>query len=191
MTTNLTENTFIKYDILPEELKMNDKTFDIIWALKPQEEQQVKIFGKLIDIPRKNQAYGISYNFAGITVSCKPIPNILQPYLDFVNKSENEMGYNMILVNWYDNGDNYIGYHSDDVRQLVPNSSIYNMSFGAIRTFKLQSKCKEKNTYSYELENNSYLVMGGFCQSEFKHCIIKTKKIVGKRISLTFRKMIL
>lgn len=55
------------------------------------------------------------------------IPDVLKPYLDFCNENndDSKCEYNGILVNYYDGPEHYIGYHSDDEKELVKNSDIY------------------------------------------------------------------
>lgn len=98
-------------------------------------------------------------------------------------------GYNSVLINWYEDGGEYIGYHSDKTDQLVPNSNIYGISFGSERIMRFKNKV-DATTIDFKLENNSIINMMGGCQSVFQHSIIQTKKVCGKRISLTFRKII-
>ena len=49
---------------------------------------------------------------------------------------------NELLVNWYRDGSDYIGPHSDDERELVKGAGIYCISYGATRDFVL---CKKKD----------------------------------------------
>ena len=115
--------------------------FQALWDIHPEAQGQVMIpqgeaasrmYGRLITTPRWQQTYGRGsrrgkplrgYHFTGMTHPALPLPEILQPYLDWVNG----LGYgtfNEVLVNWYANGHHYIGSHSDDERQLVPDSPI-------------------------------------------------------------------
>ena len=66
----------------------------------------------------------------------------------------------MMLINWYRNGNDYIGMHSDDEKQLKENSPVVTISLGVERDFILKNiETKEKSVYN--LENNSVLTMGG------------------------------
>jgi alkylated DNA repair dioxygenase AlkB len=139
----LTQTTFISSCTLPKELHLKREGFEALWSLRPTEEQYVWVAGNRVAIPRKQKAYGISYQFSGQTSIADPIPSILQPYLDYTNTIS--PGNNMILVNWYTDGDEYIGFHADDERQLVPDSNIFIVSFGAERTFRLKENTTGKN----------------------------------------------
>ena len=155
---------------------------------QPKKPHKINVFGKLCDVPRLQQAYGKSYSFSGTTALAKPIPDYLQKILIYVNNTLNT-NFNMLLVNWYRNGEDYIGMHSDDEREIKKNSSIITLSLGATRPFVLKNK-KTKERIIIPLINNSILIMKGDCQKTHKHGLPKRKKIKNFRISITFREFI-
>ena len=95
---------------------------------------------------------------------------------------------NGILVNWYQDGEHYISWHSDDESNLDPKSPIYTISLGATRTFKIREKADKKNVTNYELEHNDFLIMGGEFQKYYQHHLPKRKQCKNSRISITLRK---
>ncbi|VVU94347.1 2OG-Fe(II) oxygenase superfamily [seawater metagenome] len=183
------EQSWIKYySNIPENVKINQTDFEILWNLHPEEKGKVKIMGKQLETPRWQQAYGISYSFSGTVNNALPIPPMIQKFIDWANlKEDSDDIFNMALVNWYLNGDHYIGHHSDDERQLIKESSIYCFSFGADRDFILKNKTTKENT-KICLNDNSLIIMGGKCQKTHTHSIPKRKKINDRRISITLRK---
>jgi alkylated DNA repair dioxygenase AlkB len=82
-----------------------------------------------------------------------------------------------------------MGWHSDDEREIVPNSSIASLSIGAERKFSFKHKAT-KETQSLLLQNGSLLEMAGSLQQNWWHALPKSKKVNGPRINLTFRQMI-
>ena len=173
-------------------LQIDTNDFEELWKLKPEVRPTIKMFDKLIQVPRYYQNYGKDYKFSGVHNTSLEVPNILQKYLDYCNQIETEYQFNGILVNWYPDGKSYIGFHSDDEKQLVKNSPIYCFSFGQPRRFVLQEKMGEKKRTDFTLQNNSYIVMGGQCQKYYKHSIPKiTRKAdlanCKRRISITLR----
>lgn len=160
-----------------------------LWEIYPKEHGQVKIYGKLIDVPRFQKAYGHDYTFSGLNHKADPIPNTLHYLLDYVN-SLHYGTFNQMLINWYENGHHYIGLHSDDETQLVPNSPILSISIGATRRFRIKSKLTSYNK-NVMLDNKSVVVMGGHFQKEFQHTVPKISGPsglnVGRRINITFR----
>lgn len=188
-------------------------TFEALWALKPEKRGQVKIMGKLVDVPRFQQSYGKGYWFSGLQHEALPIPDIVQGYLDRMNTTEYMRIYglgefNEALLNWYPDASQYIGAHSDDENdmKLGPNgeSIVVSMTFqeGDVpRTFRMKPKAKlgktkeERGTLGKErvdidMPNGLVLVMGGLCQKTHTHQVPKapkSKSDVGRRINLTFR----
>jgi alkylated DNA repair dioxygenase AlkB len=98
--------------------------------------------------------------------------------------------FNMVFINWYMNGNQYIGYHPDSEDELYKNERgetlVFSISFGAERRFLLKSIATKK-VKEFKLGDNSCLLMAGLCQKEFKHSVPKEPKVLGKRVNLTFR----
>ena len=53
--------------------------------------------------------------------------------------------FNSILINYYENGPDYISNHSDDEKGLS-NINVISLSYSSVRKFKI--KCKKNNKYS-------------------------------------------
>jgi alkylated DNA repair dioxygenase AlkB len=181
MIKNLTPSTWIEYDTV--DLDIID--FDTLWNMKPEEPDTIKMFGRNIPIPRLQQVFGIDYIFSGKSHRSIPIPAKFNIVIDHFNKKYNR-NFNMLVVNWYRDGSDYISMHADDEKQIVKNSEIITLSLGDTRTFVLVNK-QTKERFKFDMSNKQYITMGGLCQSEFKHGITKTKKNVGPRISITLR----
>jgi alkylated DNA repair dioxygenase AlkB len=186
-------NGFLKIGKL--DFQLTDKQITELWSLKPTERSTYRIFNNIGKTPRFHKNFGVKYNFSNMNVEfSEEIPEILGIFLKYVNnieKKQSEEGfeeYNGILVNWYPEGKDYIGYHSDDEKGL--NGNIWTISLGGTRKFKLQSKNRtDKDDYSFDVKNGDIIVM---CESDtqkfYKHSITKTKKKVEPRISITIRR---
>ena len=100
--------------------------------------------------------------------------------------------YNMALVNWYKDGEDYISPHSDNERQLIPGEPIACFSFGATRNFRLRPKKEIEGGVSADffLEHGSLVIMGGNCQQTHEHSIPISKRVTRSRVSITLRKFI-
>ena len=177
------------------DFELTDKQISELWSLKPTERTTYKIFNNVGKTPRFHKNFGVKYDFSNMNVEfSEEIPEILGIFLKYVNNIENKRSetefeeYNGILVNWYPEGNDYIGYHSDDEKGLDGN--IWTISLGGTRKFKLQSKNRtDKDDYSFDVKNGDIIVM---CDSDtqkfYKHSITKTKKKVEPRISITIRR---
>ena len=162
----------------------------------PDEESMIMIFNKRVQIPRKQVAYGdegLSYTFSGNTIQPKswsecPFILIIKRVVECILKTT----FNFVLINRYDNGESYIGYHSDDEKSLENNSIIASFSVGQSRDFYLKSN-ETKNVYKYVVKHNSLITMEGNCQKNYKHSIPKRSihSVSGPRINFTFRQMVI
>ena len=96
--------------------------------------------------------------------------------------------FNSALLNLYRNGQDSMGYHSDDEKELGKNPVIASVSLGATRKFLLRHK-HDVNFAKHDLQlsQGSLLVMKGATQHFYKHSVPKTKMPVGERINITFR----
>jgi alkylated DNA repair dioxygenase AlkB len=163
--------------------------FDII----PWENDEVLIFGKKIITKRKVAWFaedGISYTYSNSTKTGLKFTKELLSLKKTVEEITGE-DYNACLLNLYHSGEEGMGWHSDDEKSIVSESSIASLSFGIERKFILRHKASNQ-TVSLILENGSLLEMKGLTQKFWKHSLPKTKKVTSTsaRINLTFRKMI-
>lgn len=197
-TTWLSDKSFIISGTLPDNVCPNFKS---MMLLKPQEVDTVIIFGKQIPTPRFVAHYEKAYNYTGRLHEAQPTPDIIRPLLDWCNENvENGLftngescstRFNQVLVNYYLNGLHYIGKHSDDERQISPNSVIFSASFGETRTFRIRKKKTNEIIKDIQMSDRSYIIMGGDMQKEYTH---EVPKIIGAkglkikpRINITFR----
>jgi alkylated DNA repair dioxygenase AlkB len=97
--------------------------------------------------------------------------------------------YNSVLLNYYRDGRDSMGMHSDDEAELGPEPAIASLSFGAARTFVLRHK-RTKETLKLPLGDGSLLFTAGALQANWLHGINKTSRPVGARLNLTFRKIV-
>lgn len=156
---------------------------DVHW-----EQREITVYGKTHPQPRLIAWFGnpgTSYTYAGLTLH--PTPWI-EPILEIKAVCEAIAGtaFNSVLLNLYRNGDDTMGWHSDDEPELGPNPTIASVSLGAARRFDLRHKVT-KQTVKTPLYSGSVLMMTGNTQSEWVHQIARTKKVSEPRINLTFR----
>ncbi len=159
---------------------------EIEWRL-----DEAIMFGKKIITDRKVAWYAydaIDYTYSKITRQAIKFTDTL---LQLKSLVENKTGstYNSCLMNLYHNGNEGVGWHSDDEKTLEKDASIASVSFGAERNFVFKHK-KLPLKASVLLEHGSLCEMKAGVQQNWIHAILKTKKITTPRISLTFRSMI-
>ena len=152
--------------------------------------EKLIMFGKEIITKRKVAFYGdslMSYTYSNKTKQALAWTPLL---LEIKNLTTSYTGshYNACLLNLYHDGEEGMGWHSDDEKEIIPNSSIASLSFGAERKFAIKHKTT-KDTHSILLENGSLFEMLGSFQKHWLHSMPKSKKIIAPRINLTFRQM--
>lgn len=147
--------------------------------------------GITVPLPRLVAWYGD----AGTAHSYTGISNVADGWLPSLGNirdvcsvvlSEGEV-FNGVLLNLYRNGHDTIGYHSDNERELGPNSVIASVSLGAVRKFQLKSKCDKTRKMELDLQPGSLLLMYGHCQRNWVHGVPRDKNVHDSRINCTFR----
>lgn len=152
--------------------------------------EKLVMFGKEITTKRKVAFYAdnaIEYTYSQSTKKGLPWTPLLLEIKQLVS-SYTGSNYNACLLNLYHNGEEGMGWHSDDEKEIISNSSISSISFGATRKFAFKHK-STKEKYQTLLEHGSLLEMKGRLQQNWLHALPKAKKIVEARINLTFRQM--
>jgi len=159
---------------------------DVSW-----QSDEVRMFGKVIVTGRKVAWFadsGLSYSYSGTTKQPQEWNTVLLEIREKVQQSTGA-NYNSCLLNLYHDGSEGMGWHSDDEKSILSESSIASLSFGAERKFSFKHK-QTKETVSLVLENGSLLDMRGETQEKWLHQLPKTKRISESRINLTFRQMV-
>lgn len=184
------------YDTLPSHLLTNT-ILDDLWSLCPSEKSHIKLMGRDVELPRFQQTFSnvvSHYRFSGVDHKSTPLPPLLEPFMDYVNSliADKTMACNICFANWYRDGKDYIGYHSDNEKQIAKdkegNTFIVSISFGQSRRFLLKPNDVDKD-YQCEvmLDHGKVICMGGKCQSTHQHSVPKTTTHMDGRVNLTFR----
>lgn len=165
-----------------------NRCFDLLFQNILWENEEVVIFGKHIVTKRKVAWYGDSsylYTYSNTTKRALAWTKELTPLKQKVEELAGTK-FNSCLLNLYHNGQEGMGWHSDDEDSLGKNNIIASLSFGAERKFSFKHK-QTKQMVSILLEHGSLLVMKDATQSNWLHSLPKSKKIARPRINLTFR----
>ena len=152
----------------------------------------IKIFGKTHQIPRLQAWYAdneIEYTYSGKKLQRHNWNNLL---LEIKEKIENitSFKFNSVLANLYRDGNDSMGLHSDDEKELGKKPVIASLSLGETREIYFKHKNKKLNLIIPQA-SGQLIVMHGKTQEYWKHEIKKTKKIKKPRINLTFRNIIM
>ena len=148
----------------------------------------IQLYGKTVYQQRSIGFFSdtsIGYYYSGQLAKSKHLQTHSAELMKIINTRFNT-NYNGILVNKYDDGNNYIGDHSDDEKNL-DKGGVVAISYGAVRKFRIRDKITKKIIMDIPTISNSIIHMGGDFQKEFTHGIPVEKKVKDVRYSLTFR----
>lgn len=171
-------------------VRLNEQTFydrlvnELAW-----QQGEVTVYGKKHLEPRLSAYYGDAnshYRYSGKTVT----PLAWQPLLlDIKHALEATLNttFNAVLCNYYRNGGDGMGWHSDNEPELGPSPTIASVSLGNPRKFNLRHKKDKSQKMAFNLGNGDLLVMAGKTQHYWEHNITKTTRAIGGRINLTYR----
>jgi len=156
-------------------------------------QEGMKIYGKKVLFPRLTAWYGVNdatYTYSGITNIPLPWTSQLLSIKERI-EDKTKSQFNSVLLNYYRNGNDSMGWHSDDEKELGVNPIIASLSFGASRKFQFKHKTKKELNLNTLLTNGSLLMMSGQTQNNWLHQVPKSKKVLGERINLTFRNVMI
>jgi alkylated DNA repair dioxygenase AlkB len=184
--TQIADGGIIYYDSEFFKPQIADKCFSFIKDNVPF--KQETSYGR--PFPRLTAWYadpGLTYSYSGVTHQGLEWIPILS---EIKNKAEkvSETSFNSLLINFYRNGKDSIGWHADDEKELGRNPIVASFSFGATRRFLLRHK-NTKEQLEYSVNHGSLIIMAGTTQHYWHHSVPKTAQDIGERINLTFRKI--
>ncbi len=161
---------------------------ELVW-----DQPSVQLFGKTHKVPRLTAFYGdegVEYRYSGLRHCASGWP----PTLHTLNMRIDRMlqtGFNTVLLNWYRDGRDSMGFHADDEASLGSDPVIASVSLGAERRFVIKSRdTSRKFKREVFLRGGSLLVMAGKFQAEWLHGVPAEKSVTDGRINLTFRRVV-
>lgn len=183
------EVVYFKDFLSPKEA---DDYFKIFIEELSWEQHYIKLFGKTHAQPRLSALYAeneSSYTYSGLKLQPLKYHSLLENLKEKL-KVITPTHFTHCLANLYRDGTDSMGLHADDEKELGSNPVIASVSLGAARKFRLKHRERKGEKQDFLLEHGSLLLMQGPTQHYWKHELPRTKKPVGPRINLTFRKII-
>ncbi len=173
-------------DFIPE--KESSRLLALLWKELEWRQYDITLFGRLMPQPRLSAWYGESgtrYKYSGLQLE----PMSWHPELEKLRSQlEEKLGesFNSVLANAYRNGNDSMGWHADDEKELGEDPLVASISLGAARRFLVRRK-NRRGSEGIWLESGSLLVMKRGCQSIYRHAVPKTGSTSRLRLNLTFR----
>jgi alkylated DNA repair dioxygenase AlkB len=183
------DGTAILFTDIFEPLSADRLYLNLLERIGWQEENAI-LFGRAIKVPRLVAWYGNKpYKYSGIIHNPQDwTPDLLE--IKALVETLAGTGFNSVLLNLYRDGQDSMGWHADDERELGEKPIIASVSLGATRKFQMRHKADKALRIETPLPHGSCLVMGGAMQHNWQHQIPKTARPVGQRINLTFRTIV-
>lgn len=170
----------------------HEKVLRRLIAEIPWRSEEVLMWGRRLPQPRLTAWYGdpgAAYAYSGIQLHPLPwTPNLL----DTKARVEELVGatFNSVLLNYYRDHQDSIGFHSDAEPELGGQPVIASLSLGAERTFIMRHKTlKHIEPVRLRLASGSILLMRGDTQRCWRHGVPKESRPCGPRVNLTFRRI--
>jgi alkylated DNA repair dioxygenase AlkB len=154
----------------------------------PWQAQTARIFGRDMPLPRMTAWFGdVAYSYSGILHEPAQFPAIMER-LRKRAEALSGASFNAVLANFYRNGRDSVGWHSDNEAGLGNCPTIASLSLGGARRFQFRHR-KTKQTITLELRMGQWLIMAGETQGFWLHQVPKTASPAAPRVNLTFRHM--
>lgn len=154
------------------------------------QQQQIVIFGRRVPQPRLSAWHGEAeahYRYSGRDFA----PEAWTPTLQALRARVEALcgaRFNSVLCNLYRDGQDAMGWHADDERELGPAPQIASLSLGATRRFRLRPRQRDAHpAQTLELGHGSLLLMAGDTQRHWQHALPRMARVREPRINLTFR----
>jgi len=129
---------------------------------------------------------GADYRYSGLQLRPAPWHPAVR---ELKGKVEAVCGkrFNSVLLNLYRDGQDAMGWHSDDEPELGTAPWIASYSLGSGRRFCLRSRDGQKRRHELTLEHDQLLLMSPQVQHGWQHSLPRSRRVHDWRINLTFR----
>ncbi|MEU5253357.1 alpha-ketoglutarate-dependent dioxygenase AlkB [Streptomyces longwoodensis] len=169
-------------DVLPGWLTGSDVLFEELAEGVPWREERRQMYDNVVAVPRLLAFYGAE----------DPLPH---PVLDEARAAlsahyAEELGEPFVTAGLchYRDGRDSVAWHGDRIgRGARQDTMVAILSVGAPRDLLLRPAHGGGQTVRRPLGHGDLIVMGGSCQRTWEHCVPKTTRASGPRISIQFR----
>ncbi|MGV9550677.1 alpha-ketoglutarate-dependent dioxygenase AlkB [Streptomyces ardesiacus] len=169
-------------DLLPGWLSGADALFERLAAEVPWRAERREMYERVVDVPRLLAFYGAS----------DPLPHpLLAEARDALSAHyAEELGepFTTAGLCHYRDGRDSVAWHGDRIgRGARQDRMVAILSVGAPRDLLLRPAGGGGGTVRRPLGHGDLIVMGGSCQRTWEHCVPKSTRAAGPRISVQFR----
>ena len=130
----------------------------------------------------------LTFEYSGKIMSPRKIPTCIE-LIRLKLLEDFGINFDGVLVNYYENGECSMGYHSDPIEDKWSNQFVI-ISIGATRDFIFRENENKETKIRYYFEDGDLIYMFDDCQERYEHSVKKNKSDMEDRISLVFKKSI-
>ncbi|MFC8307793.1 alpha-ketoglutarate-dependent dioxygenase AlkB [Streptomyces olivaceus] len=169
-------------DLLPGWLSGADALFERLASEVPWRAERRAMYERVVDVPRLLAFYGAP----------DPLPDpLLAEARDALSAHyAGELGepFTTAGLCHYRDGRDSVAWHGDRTgRGAHRDTMVAILSVGAPRDLLLRPAGGGRDTVRRPLGHGDLIVMGGSCQRTWEHCVPKSSRAAGPRISVQFR----
>jgi len=158
----------------------------------PWKQELITVYGRRHAMPRLTcwmADPGCGYRYSGLE-------NAIEPWTPLAATIRRRIGaaaaqeFNSLLLNYYRDGRDAMGWHADDEPELDPDAPIASLSLGASRTLRFRPRQRDRApTLAVELGHGDLLLMDPPTQRHWQHGLPQRLKVASPRLNLTFRRV--
>ena len=168
-------------DVRPGWMTGSDDLFTTLAETVPWNAERRQMYDRVVDVPRLVRFYRED----------EPLPDpLLVSARDALSRHYRpELGEEFATSGlcFYRDGADSVAWHGDDTgRSRTEDTMVAILSLGASRPLLLRPR-GGGHSIRYSLGHGDLLVMGGSCQRTWEHCVPKSARPLGPRISVQFR----
>jgi alkylated DNA repair dioxygenase AlkB len=163
-------------------LAADDTLFDELLTTTPWRAEQRPMYDRVVDVPRL-------LSFHDLTTEPPPHPRVaeLRERVNDIYEAELGEPFTTAGLCLYRDGNDSVAWHGDRIgRGRKEDTMVAIVSLGATRVLALRPT-GGGTSLRLPQAHGDLLVMGGSCQRTWEHCVPKTTKPCGPRISIQFR----
>ena len=166
-----------------------DSLLEQLIKTSPWQQPKLKVYGKWHPTPRllcfyANHALNYKYSNASHQAHAWT-PQLLDLKQRIQTQTAHQ--YNSVLLNYYRDGHDTMGWHADDEPELGHQPNIASLTLGAERDIFFKPKTGATKPIKLSLPSGSLLIMQDDTQKHWLHHIPKRLRCKQARINLTFR----
>ena len=159
-----------------------DELYERLRAGVPWHAERRQMYERVVDVPRLLAFYDVGDQFPD------PVLDAAKSELDDYYAPELGEPFVTAGLCLYRDGRDSVAWHGDRIgRSSTEDTMVAIISVGAPRPLLLRPCSGTAKPVRFEVGHGDLVVMGGSCQRTWEHCVPKTARPTGPRISIQFR----